>query len=253
MSGSLISWIDILRSSHHLGNIFFVILLVGLVVFAVRLIRSFSETACSVEGLLWGWVLFYFFYHVFNIHSHRYRYLLPILPFAILLVSLTLDRILDFLTRRGHFSRSRAQTITIIVLVISLPFFSKAWEYRDRVSNFEESPRFIAGKWLSGNIPHNYKVLSDFYTYIPTEFSDAFLAFKPDINLLRKNSPDIVVINRTLASVYCDWDNFERGPTLPVYDPILDYYRSLIKEELGYRLLRDFKDVKIFIRSDLVK
>jgi 4-amino-4-deoxy-L-arabinose transferase-like glycosyltransferase len=129
--------------------------------------------------LLWFWVYFIFF--SINIGGPLPRYLLPIVPAALLLVALAIDEIRIYLKQLLNLKIPKIVFIVLVVL-LCVPFYQQGESLNvnksDSYTGFRE-----AGEWLAQNVPEDAVVYAGSpaairlfygYEYLDEGYADGF-------------------------------------------------------------------------------
>ena len=231
---------------------------VGLLIFVCALgAASYSLSRGKLpmdRGILLVWIGVVLSYLVLEINVRRTRYLLPILPVALLFVS-------DLVHRSMMWTRARLSE-RIPVLQVLLPLFLALllWEplagdasfFRGRWKREKLSHEISAGKWIEATFPPERSVLYDAYAYVPPKFLKAVpTAIGQSYPMVNHLKPDLLVVREATASHYSDLGDTSR--TQLGKDLFLDshyFYRYLRAGHIPvYRLARDFGTVSVYERT----
>ena len=209
----------------------------------------------SAEVIIWGLIIIYFGFLIVQVNTRTPRYLLPIVPFVVILAAQAADQVLKYLSANRPRKPVLMPAIVIVVsfffgleLLISL---GRAYRYKQTIVHREQThPAVSAGTWLAENYSPSDRVLYELYTYVPPSFSEAVILNQKSLRKLAEIDPDIVVVDQWGADIYSEIDaakGYRWGED--AFRDAHDYYHSLAEGSAGYTLAHDFGRVKIYERK----
>ena len=248
-------WVEVLFSSPLLDGLApLLMVLLALAMLARDLARDGKAFLWRPRGLLWTWVLFYFAFLMAGVSLRRSYYLLPIVPFLLVLSADAVVRIVS-----GVFARTRGRRVlaygfaALVLLAGGLEVGRSAREvvrFRTERGAWPEGDRAVAfGDWLTEAYPPSTRVLYDAYTYVPPVFTNVGSTHGGTLELLRAFRPDVVIVNERVAWRFADpsrAEAFVSGPRR--FREHHAYYDGLRGESLGYSLVRDLGGVRVYAK-----
>lgn len=253
--GSGFAWLGILSSHHFLNISVFILAALGLIVAGYTVITTKEKRALTTTNLLWIWIIFYLSFLILRVNRYELRYILPVIPFLIILGANTVSLWIEFVMKQE--SKRLLLTSSVIVLLVVGGFqLSKSLDYmlkyRYRISHrVGESGAVKAGNWLLANYPSFTKILYDHYSYVPPVFKDAHPTFGGTVELLRDLNPDLVLVSNEIEDRYLEniqnANRYAKGEA--VFKDRYNYYIALREGTLNYSLVRNFDDVRIYERN----
>ncbi len=249
--GSALEWLRIMGSGEALG--FAVTALFGLTLLAgiVALVRT-RRLVWEPHVILWTWTLFYLSYLFIRVNYREPRYLLPIVPVVLILVS---SQAVRWRRRLPGAGRSIYGRVASVVLIISFGTvvaggMSRARSFREnRVREAVESREVAGGNWLAANYGPETRIAHDPYCYVPPTFEDVRRSWFWTISDRDRFGPELIVVHGQMSSRFSDplkAMTFYHGASK--YREIQSYYSALTNEE-GYSLVEDFGPVRIYARN----
>ncbi|MFX0199137.1 MAG: ArnT family glycosyltransferase [Candidatus Hodarchaeota archaeon] len=229
---------------------------------AISLILTVYETArnrwkrpiLSPEFVMWAWIFFNMSFLILRVNMPSLTYLLPVIPFLIILSTLPLSRAVEYSASRLSRKRMTVLVIAIIFIIggVELPrSLGGLYKYRQSIISREETSVSVkAGKWLSENYPASTRILYDYYSYVPSSFLDAHATWGGTMKALERLTPEIVVVNKSISNRFSDIHHatkYADGENEFVEKH--EYYKAMREERVGYRLIRDFGAIRVYARS----
>jgi 4-amino-4-deoxy-L-arabinose transferase-like glycosyltransferase len=253
-SNNGMQWFHVLLSPELIGKAIFGLAFLGMSLIIFDVSRKGWRQLLSPAGVIWMWVIFYFGFLFFRINMRFAHYLLPIIPFLIILSTQSISKIIEF--AKSKLSKKLSFLFILVILssvaAIELPkSVSQILRYRQSTINrVQKSTAVKAGLWLAKHFPKSTRIVYDHYCYVPPIFPDAHATWGGTIEMLKKIKPNIVVVNKKISSRYSDISQaamYIEGESNFIMKH--EYYNALRDKEAGYMLLRDFGDVKIYSRQ----
>lgn len=257
ISNDKLRWFDLLLSPQLLNELILALALISFVLMIYRVLKNGRKQLLSPEVVIWTWVIFYLCFLVFRINQRVPRFLLPIIPFLIILATQTVSRVVEFVTSDRLSSKLVTILATLVLLVIGGFQINKSFEsiseYRQIVLNREQTSISVkAGHWLAEHFSPSTRVLYDTYSYVPPSFPDAISPpwAGETISTLKIFEPDVVVVNQAIASRFSNasWaTNYAWGESN--FMKKLEYYEGLKNGDFGYTLARDFGEIQVYAKE----
>lgn len=213
----------------------------------ILLILTTLKTKNIKFVLLLSFPLIYFLY-TGHWHTKFIRFMLPIMPFMIILISYLLYLIQKRMKTFGRILISVSVLLTIIWAVAFFSIYTK------------EQTRITSSKWIYQNIPTNSKLLGEHWDdglpiaiepFYPSKYNIKQLTiYDPDVNekinyyAIELSNADYLIINsRRLYGTLIN---------LPQKYPITSsYYKLLFSGELGYEKIAEFSSYPSFFGFEI--
>jgi hypothetical protein len=216
----------------------------GLLVLS-RILKGKDRHAESYIGFVWGFV--YFVYLLACVKVRAPRYLLVFLPFWLDFVFYSLGEIDQWLQTEGRGRLAKA-LFGVVLCAVLYSAGGSAWSTANSVTTKQNSPRVEAGNWLAENVRHTGLVAYDLYTYVPPEFMRRYHQNYLRVYDVMAKQPDYLVTSMLIMSRYLDPDRAIHYPEGA--DSFMSHYYLYVQLNAdtfpGYRLLKDFGEVRIF-------
>ena len=208
----------------------------------------------SPELIMWAWIAIYVGFLIVQVGGHTPRYLLPIIPFVVILAAHAADQTLKYLLAK------RAQLplfIPVVIVAVSLFFglellisLGRTYRYRQTlIHRVETSPAVKAGNWLAEHYAPSSRVLYDTYAYVPPQFTEATKGSGTSLENLQKIDPDIVIVNQSVADIYADLNAAKKYASGErAFRNAWEYYQALTAGRAGYTLVQDFGEVQVYAK-----
>ncbi|NQT26371.1 glycosyltransferase family 39 protein [candidate division KSB1 bacterium] len=254
-SSTLITWIGFLFSKPFFG-IFLTTILFSRLAFIIYYFIRYRKNIMSVpETLFWGWTVLYIGFLAVRINMARMRYLLPVIPSIIVITAITWSQIFFWL---NHQTKLIYKILLMIFCVITIADVSYSTHSLFEFQNYllgkaVRNPSIMAGEWIKENISPEQQILADHFTYIPPEYLNVNFHYYATNDSLKLTDPDVVLTNFRIRYAFADSnavDTYVHGSEL--FTKRFNYYRGLDHGESGYHLVSDFKEVKIYMKSDIL-
>ncbi len=200
------------------------------------------------------WIFLYGGFLFFRVVVREFRYILPIIPFMLIFAS---RAAWYFISGAGYSGiRRHLIGVTGIVLIIAAvwPRTVTAYKYYNNSLNKLENNVYIeAGEWVAANFPPDTKVIADFYSYVPPKIKKMNIKHFYHEWRVKKINPDLIIINDKTSGTYINLTKAKADQSRYPEDFYLAslFYGKLQREELGYKLIKDFGKVKIYAREGI--
>jgi 4-amino-4-deoxy-L-arabinose transferase-like glycosyltransferase len=194
------------------------------------------QSAKRYHKILIFWIVLLLGYLVLFVNLRGGRYMLPILPAAVLIVSLGYQMLLDLVKKKW----SGALGI-VLLLIFSFQQAQGNWAFvLQRVTRATHQSEIIAGKWLAENFDSDTSVLYHSYGYVPIKFEQVFRSPNMDYLLVNHLQPDILVVRDASTREYEDPQNSTRAVDGPQAFWARHYFYLYLKKNM----LEDYREVK---------
>ena len=249
-------WITSLTSPLLIGKFLFYLVIIRLGISIVQLFRKGWKRLWTPEFVVWGWIFLYLSFLVFRVNMVRHHYLLPVLPFLILLSVLPIKQGMEFAIK--SIPRKLGIVLAVILVLTAcgialFPSFQRLVDFRrERMARGQTSSEVEAGRWLEAHYRPTTRILYDRYSYVPPKFQDVEGTFLATAQTVEEFQPDIIVTNKHGQWPFEDIEMaglYVLGEGL--YKQRYAYYQSLRDGSAGYRLLKDWGDVQIYCKDSL--
>jgi 4-amino-4-deoxy-L-arabinose transferase-like glycosyltransferase len=195
-------WISLLAGGWVVGPV--TVALVGLGVAAV--VIHWKRQRWRLHPLLLPaiWVLFYISFMMVRINHVQYYYLLPGLPAVAVMAGVGVSALSGWLAPRlGARTGVAAAVIAALCLIaqaaFTVPVLLSHWNPPNRM---DPAKTAMAG-WLMRCVPHQSRIMTAAYSYVPLDFPNAQLnTNQGGYGLLVAYHPDIVVLDRADIKFY---------------------------------------------------
>ena len=245
-------WLTTLKTDSLLDAITFWFAILGMILSFIQLFVKGLKTRKAVLWISGLWILIYITMLALRIGHHPPRFLLPVVPFIILLSAYSIlsvyRKLLDFIRPR---KRNTFESI-FILLVISgyfLANMSQFYQFRTETAAREENNVYLqAGQFLKEQYPNDIPILYDPYSYIPPEFTQATEIWNMNEEKIKDaTTPEIIVVNDKMSSRFRQEsmaDRFAGGEER--YMKSYHFYQDIRQDTLTYTLVKDFGPVQIY-------
>lgn len=202
-----------------------------------------------------SWFIIYFSTLVLRINADFSHYLIPVIPFVIILASHSIEVLVNILSKK--FYRVNSWVFSLAVPLIFLGFTTykssgKIIEQRESLVDKEKNAESVkAGYWIRENFSPDTKILYDRYAYVPYEFSQSFWSWGISDDQISETMPDLIVLNSRIYQYFSDPDiasTFLDGAVS--YLKKYNCYKTLLEGNSDYKILKDFGSIKIFSLSE---
>jgi 4-amino-4-deoxy-L-arabinose transferase-like glycosyltransferase len=255
-SSSGLTWFNVLLSRELLDIIVLSLVAVRLITIIYGLFKKgHIKKILNPENIIWIWVVFYLTFLIFRVRLEHPHYMLPIIPFVIILSTLSISDVFTYL--RHKYPAKIVAVFGILIISVFVGYeihksFQKISTFRqETITRAQTSTAVKAGRWLlEEDYSRSTRILSDRYSYVPNEFLDAHYTWGGTVELIIELEPDIVIVNNKISNHFSDIDQADKyfkGEEL--FMKRYQYYSSLRNEKLHYSLARDFGDVQIYSRK----
>ena len=209
------------------------------------------------RSLLWIsaiWSILYFLLLVIRIGHHPPRFLLPIVPFLIILSSYSIislfRKILDYVAPRNRASIEGILTAAIVLTVFAVNV-PQLYEFRTQMAEREENNAYLqAGEFLAENYDPGVRIVHDAYSYIPQSFENEVEVWNLTLDKVEAENPELVIVNDHMSSRFPNKSRaskFAGGEE--TYMESYNFYRLIRQDSLSYRLVKDFGPVQIYEKA----
>lgn len=245
-------WFQVLCSHDLLDVLILMLSSISFIMVARLVVKNGLQQLLKPAAVMWMWVLGYMGFLILRVNFRAPRYLLPAIPFLIILAVHPLSVLLQQLAtsqRRAHFY---AAVMLGALVSLELPgSLVRILEFRYNTLNREkESMEIVVGQWLATHYPKSSRILYDYYSYIPASFPDAHATWAGTIQALQTLQPDLVIVNTRIAERYSDagrGTEFYQGEER--FMEYHEYYAALSQEQIGYTRVRDFGDIQVYVKK----
>jgi hypothetical protein len=254
-SGNGLIWFDVLLSPRLLDKFILGLAALSLVLTIYQVARGGWRRLLEPASVIWMWVIFYMGILILCMNMRAERFLLPIIPFLIILSIHPVSQVVEY--AKSRLRRKYAAVLAIVILLIVGGFelpksLSRVFEYRESTITREQTSTAVkAGQWLAENFSKSSRILYDSYSYVPPSFSDAHSIEGGTIQTLEALKPDVVVVNKAISKRYSDMSKatvYFGGES--EFESRHEYYEALKEGKVGYVLVRDFGDIQVYARQD---
>ena len=245
-------WFTILFSSNLLGVFSGVLVVFALGLYIGKIVHSRELTIFTPQGVLWIWVLLFFGFVFVRLNYRTDRYLFLILPFLFILSSLLIVEMVNYIKENQSLNSKFHYTVFLVIVILSGSVFYEGFGRQielinTRIQREQNNPVIESGLWLEKNYPASTRILYDKYSYIPPKFKLVQGSYGMDETMLINFHPKLVVINIGIRGMYTNSrDAAFFGEGVEKFMDIYNFYDQMEKQELGYRLVKDFGIIRIF-------
>lgn len=252
---SRFEWFEILAAPPLLTLPLVLLAGVSLAVLVVGVVRDGWRAFLTPPGLLWVWVAMHMAILVLAIRHFGPQYLLPAIPFMIMLALHPFTLLHGWLT--AHLAPPQARLATglavALVLLITLPgAATQVLAYRSDTANPHDLQRVAIGDWLRGQYPTSSSIATDYYypQFVPPAFEYVVTAYVPpsfaSIRDVQPENfpdfatapPDVALVALPLAQQFADAaraDDYFLGRA--AFLEHRNYYATLRDPTSGYQLV----------------
>lgn len=243
-------WLEVLVSQGVLNYILFSLFAANIVLTVFSAYTS-GTGKIAFTAVLFSWILVYFITLVLRINADFPHYLIPILPFILILAANSIERAAGYLTKKIPALHPGYAVIAVSLLLSGYnTFFSLREIYitrNDFVNKVSTSDAVRAGNWLQENVTPETRILYDRYAYIPAKFNAGFASWGISQKQFFETMPELIVIN---SKIYQNFSNPDKASSFlsgsREYLEKHSFYKLLMEEKPGYKLLMDFGKIKIY-------
>ncbi len=254
-------WIKILASRGFLGILLFVLSVAGSFRIMFRAMvkkreegKGEEETRnvlLTAEVITLLWLILYLGYLIIRVRANIGHYLLPAIPFVMIIAISTLVDICSYLAR--GFSKKRSKVVMSLLLAtgclaIIYPSFQQVFAYRTKIfSRYEHSNTMIAGNWISKNYDKSITIMGDAYSYVPLQFTYFYTTWAMDDDLVKATAPDLIITTRVSNNRYSNLEDamrFVDGEE--IFIERYNFYSQLRNGGLPYKKSREFGDITVY-------
>lgn len=154
-----------------------------------------------------GWGLLYMTFMIVRINLVKPYYLLPIVPTAAFLAAVGISALRHWLCKRSGIAASRAAVTAAILACIgmqaafTMPVLAQY--KKDYLPKNIAREKLAMADWLSRCVPRQTRIMTAAYSYIPTEFANAWLnTDQGGYNRLVSFQPSVVILNTDDINFY---------------------------------------------------
>ncbi|MFT5365436.1 MAG: 4-amino-4-deoxy-L-arabinose transferase-like glycosyltransferase [Candidatus Latescibacterota bacterium] len=199
--------------------------------------------------LLLCWIALLLFYLIFFVNLRGARYLLPILPAAIIFVSCGYQIFYEYLQKKWQ---GALGIVLTGVLFLSFTQTQTSWAFvLQRIERVSQQTEIVAGKWIGENFSSETTVLYHSYAYVPAKFDQVFRTTNMDYLLVNHFQPDLLVVRDASTHEYEDPKNATRAVIGPQAFWARHYFYTYLKDGLleDYRQIIAFEGIRIYQRT----
>ena len=195
-------WVSMLASGWAVGPV--AVALAGLGVAVVMLRWRHQHWRLHPLMMPAIWALFYVLFLVARINHVQYYYLLPGLPAVAVMAGVGLSGIRAWpAPRLGARATAAVGVIAVLCLIaeaiFTVPILLAQWTPPNRM----DPAKTAMADWLLRCVPHQSRIMTAAYSYIPTDFPDAQLnTNQGGFDRFVEFHPDIVVLDRADIKFY---------------------------------------------------
>ncbi len=243
-------WLKVLGSDHLLGNLGLALFLIFSMITIWQLIikKGDKPKAFQAELFIQGWIFFFLFYLMLRIYHRPYRFLLAIVPFIYIFISVAINRL--FNKQYSKIIPARAGQFAALGLMacLLLPKLMLNYNYFNSSLHKEvNSPAIIAGKYIEQNFPHNTTITYDAYSYIPPSFKNATRHLNQNVALINKIKPALIIVTDEISLRYKDYEILSSARDPEAFKNSHYFYNKLENNQLPpYRKIKDFGSIRIY-------
>jgi len=248
-------WFNVLHDSVMFDK---VTLSFGLIGMLVSFVTFGTYGIKNRKSLLWIstiWIIIYFVLLVVRIGHHPPRFLLPVVPFLIILSSYTIislfRKILDYVVPRNRRSIEGLFTVAVAILIFAVNI-PQLYEFRTQMANRENNNAYLqAGEFLAENYEPDVRIVHDAYSYIPESFQNEKEVWNLNLDKVEAENPELVIVNDKMSNRFGSQSTaskFAGGEA--TYLKSYNFYRLIRQDSLSYELVKDFGPVQIYEKID---
>ncbi len=250
---SRFEWFEILAAPPLLTLPLVLLACISLGALVAGVVRGGWRTFVTAPGLLWVWVALHMTILVLAIRHFGPQYLLPAIPFMIVLALHPAVLLHRWLAAHSTPQQARLAVggAVALLLLITLPgAATQVTTYRSNTANPHALPRVAIGDWLRGHYPTSSSIATDYYypqfvppafeyvvtAYVPPEFASIRDVQPENFPDFATAPPDVALVALPLAVQFADTtraDDYFLGR-----DAFLEhrsYYETLRDPASGYR------------------
>jgi 4-amino-4-deoxy-L-arabinose transferase-like glycosyltransferase len=242
-------WLDVIKNQIT-GPVIFYLSVVSLLFSCARVCYRFYKGVLTADDLrlsiLCFWVLSLFAYVFFRINMREARFILPLVPALLLILSFNVSKIWKLLYALPIGIKIFVTVMGIFYLMIAVnPNLNAILTVKNQILTRQADLSINAGLWMSKNIPANSAVLYYPYMYIPPSFSNKTARWELAADVVSELKPDIIVFTDGAVNRYNQISEAEKyGGGKARYLEINKYHASLLSgKNPGYTLVKSFNDV----------
>jgi len=254
-NGSALLWFHVLLSPQLLDTLILILASISLILTIYKASRKgWRNLTLNPVFTMWAWVIFYLSILILRVNILWPHYLLPVIPCLIILSTQPISQVINYFTNK--LSRRMVAVLVVSILVIiggvELPkSLTRLYKYRQSMISREKTSVSVkAGKWIAKHYPPSTRILYDYYSYIPPSFVDAYDTWGGTIEVLEDLKPNIVIINKSISNRFSDIHQAKRyAGGEEEFMEKHEYYKAMREERAGYTLIRDFGDIRMYVRA----
>jgi 4-amino-4-deoxy-L-arabinose transferase-like glycosyltransferase len=235
-------WIELLASEALLSWLLLGLLLVSLVWLLYAATQLKWHVLLHPIGIIWSWTAIHMGLLLVAIRYFVPHFVLPALPFLIILALHPISLLAGFVTRRTsqRVGLALASGLVLVVLAIELPAaIPDMQQYQQRQIAKDHDARVQVGRWLTEYYPDSTRIAYDIVAYVPAQFRTAeVISAALAQKMQQENPPEVVVVSNAVARMYADpqrADTYFEGAE--EFLQLHAVYTSLREERLGYTLV----------------
>jgi len=213
----------------------------------------------SVKIVLFIYCTLFFIMLMIKFRMRAPRFLLPILPFLIILECGELHKILNWIASKLKPAKILIIPIyVVIIILISNPLLQLSLDDLLNRTDIYKSDYYKMGVWMLQNLNHDNTVVADSYSYIPKNSFKNYIIAGGGVreSLINKYNPDILVINKKLTG---RWVWKSKGTTYTEGKFIIgkarrsknyfDFHKKMVEGKFGYEVINENGEVVVFKRN----
>lgn len=190
-SNNPLLWFQVIYS--QFGVALSVIAPIAILLFIFRSRKSINRSKLLIWIMLitLGVALLYL---MIQVNMRRPRYLFHLLP----LISIPVFYVIQKLEKK---LKSGLLVVLLSPLLLIQPA-TKSYAVYERYSNKMDHEYVKAGIWMKSNYPGHIKILSDYYSYLPTDhFNNSYHTFGITQEEINGHQPEVIILNKSISGM----------------------------------------------------
>ena len=244
------AWFEVLSQNIVIPYVWYILSFVGLVILTVKSKWS-RQNWYTPKWLPFYWIVLFMLVVLKGVGSKFSHFLIPIIPFFFIYVAYAFSEIVDYLTNKW-IADQRLQIKFFSFLILGGSLLFQGFNFKkEKVVEFENSPRIAVGNWFNENIDNPIFILADKYVYIPNNENLKYRTnFGLTTGLIEELNPDYLAITYDIYSRFTDSSRV--GDYLHGHELFMDrtrlYNQLLANTQNDYELIKNFGKNKIYKR-----
>lgn len=231
-TGGPMDWFDTIARPDVLGLLGTLLAAAGLALVLRDAIRARPTGPALSRAVVGAWVVLMLAFLLLRVNDRVDRYLMILVPGLFILAADAAVRLARSLRNAPIHRVVRAAGLAVIALAAT----GEAWRglsaqarfVKDRATIVERSETVRTGNWMAANLPHDARVLYDFYSYVPPVFDEVRASWGMTASEVAGMDADVIVVSSRIRSRYAraaDSASYQWGPA--AFLPAHEFYRDL--------------------------